>query len=1094
MTMDATQAKDLGARLRRAVAKRDGVEELEGSDARDFVFVADRKVLVGSFKVNVAGSQPFFASIVSGGNDADKYQLLVMEKLKGSPMLATSAYDGTTLRWRYIPTKQDGDNAKRKAEFVRLSGGTDTIALPLPDENIRPFATAVVNALKLRHQADDAGGEAATGDDVLAKIKHRVEKALPDVGVRKAVLELMAYTIETVDEADPGCWYVRERSSRGLALFAARLFAFGFTASKLEMSVMGPLDDAVRQELGADTRDDEAFKAVPGALILTFDLTKAEDALRLLREPFDRFIDEALIHVRRKMSLEAHVPEAVTYVASVVGRELPQPVEVAASAVEENGESEDDPLANKKPKTRGRAPIFNHAQVKITDLLGDIEGKKMALPDLQRPFVWEDTKVRDLLDSLFVGFPVGTIVLWQTLDDREARAIGGPDVLRVNTLIIDGQQRLTSLFAVMRGADVIDADGAKRKIKIAFRPRDGRFAVHDAAIQNDPEFIPNVTELWTGPRMKGQIRRDLLQALRARPKNPEVSQEYENALEENLDRAHAINDYLFPVVRIQKAAGRYEATEEDVAEIFVRINNQGKRLGQADFVLTLLSVFHGPLRDKIETNALEMSQADVAEIDTQQLLRVVCAVGFYRARMSAIYRFLRGAGADAHTPDMSPDARRERLEALERAANECMQPTVWRDYKLRAVHAGFVNRNLIASNNAFVNAYAFYVLGRRVGLAKPELDDLIARWLYGSLLTARYSGSSETIFEEDLARVAAFQPGDGTKFAAALDTALAENITDDYWTHTLVSQLETQRGRAPAALAFRAAQIVLGAHALFSDQPLQNLFIASGKATRSASEVHHLFPKAWLATHGVKEKKRINQVANYADVGWYENNVIGARSPSDYVPRLRESLRIDDHQWGRACAEHALPLGWEQMDYDTFLRARRARMADLIRVAYRQLGGEATVAPIVPPWFLPGAEVVWQRIAEVERALRAIVRETYGKRYGDRAAQKIEETFPPDQRETLTRALRARPADAAPLSVVDYLYLSQLPVLLFASEIWQDARAHFGGREDAKQRVNAAMQIIMPVRNEIAHVREILPERLQKANIACSDVLAMVKT
>jgi hypothetical protein len=147
-----------------------------------------------------------------------------------------------------------------------------------------------------------------------------------------------------------------------------------------------------------------------------------------------------------------------------------------------------------------------------------------------------------------------------------------------------------------------------RKITIAFRPRDGRFEVADAAIRNDPEFLPNVTELWSGTRPKPQIRRDLMNALR--DKGRTVDEKYEDAVERNLDRAHAIAEYRFPTVDIRKTATTQEeeATEEDVAEIFVRINNQGTRLGQADFVLTLLSVYHGELRDRIEERARQMSQ------------------------------------------------------------------------------------------------------------------------------------------------------------------------------------------------------------------------------------------------------------------------------------------------------------------------------------------------------------------------------------------------------------------------------------------------------------------------------------------------------
>jgi hypothetical protein len=236
----------------------------------------------------------------------------------------------------------------------------------------------------------------------------------------------------------------------------------------------------------------------------------------------------------------------------------------------------------------------------------------------------------------------------------------------------------------------------------------------------------------------------------------------------------------------------------------------------------------------------------------------------------------------------------------------------------------------------------------------------------------------------------------------------------------------------------------------------------------------------------------VNQVANLADIGWHENNVIGGRGPAEYVPKVRQKLGIGDDQWGRMCAEHALPMGWEAMEYETFLAERRRRMAEIIRVAFRKLGGEADAQPVSPPWFLAGAEVVWQRIAETERALRSVVREVYAAAFGDRAALKIETTLPERDRDVLTRALRARPVGAEPLSIVDYLYLGQLPALLFAPEAWARASQRLGGSSDVRQRLQAAIGQIAPVRNEIAHVREVDQDRLMRATVACSDVLTMV--
>jgi hypothetical protein len=100
---------------------------------------------------------------------------------------------------------------------------------------------------------------------------------------------------------------------------------------------------------------------------------------------------------------------------------------------------------------------------------------------------------------------------------------------------------------------------------------------------------------------------------------------------------------------------------------------------------------------------------------------------------------------------------------------------------------------------------------------------------------------------------------------------------------------------------------------------------------------------------------------------------------------------------------------------------------------------------------------VWQRIADTERALRSVVREVYAARFSEAAAQRIQEALPERERETLVRALRARPAGSEPLSIIDYLYLGQLPALLFSVDAWQEARRRFGDAPDVKQRLQSAL-------------------------------------
>lgn len=972
-----------------------------------------------------------------------------------------------------------------KLDFVSRRGLAKRGA-PILDFARLELSESAITALTRTDDDDRGNGEGDDDEAAGNRLQRRFERSVPDPVERKPVLELLAHAIENAHDERPSGWYVYDRSN-GLYLFTGRLLALFVGKGVIAMSVMGPIGSDVRTAISAEEYENEAWRAIPGGLFLKFPAAKAREALEMLRDPFDRFVDETMARMRRRIDPSGHKPEVVDFIAGEVGRALPQPVFNSADPDDERGDEEhgeDDPSATREPTMRGRPPIFDKGHRSIVSLLADIERGALALPDLQRPFVWPDTKVRDLLDSLFVGFPTGSVVLWQTDQPVDAHVIGGnAPATKAASLLIDGQQRLTSLYAVMKGTPIIDKEGEQRTIRIAFRPRDGRFDVADAAIRQDPEYIADVSEVWRGPRTRWQLRKDLLAALAA--KGRELDDTYQQAVEHNLERVKAIEEFEFPVVEIRKTA-----KDEDVAEIFVRINNQGMRLGQADFVLTLLSVFYGGLRDRIETRADTIAKESAITIDTQQLLRAACAVAFERASMAAIYKFLRGV--DPTTGETDGDKRKQRLAALDEAAVECIDPTIWRDYTVRVSHAGFVNQSLIASQNAVVNAFALYVKGRRAGLERHRLDRLISRWLFATLLTRRYSGSSESQFEADLNRIRGLEPGAGDAFSKALEGALSDSITNDFWSRTLVSELDSQKSRAPSALAFRAAQIVLGARALFSDTPLWNVLSPGPNSNRAAAELHHLFPKAWLINKGISDRRDINQVANLADIGWSDNVDIGASAPASYVPRLRDRLRLDDGAWARMCAEHALPPNWEALPYPTFLKQRRERMADLIRVAFGKLAGEDDVDPITPPWFLPGAQEVWRRIVDTERGLRGLVRDIYVKRYAANAAARVEAALPESARETLSRALRARAAGADPLSVVDYLYLAQLPPLLFVSDVWGDAKARLGGAADLKERIATAVGVITKVRNEIAHVREVSQDNLQRAHVACGDVLRLL--
>lgn len=237
---------------------------------------------------------------------------------------------------------------------------------------------------------------------------------------------------------------------------------------------------------------------------------------------------------------------------------------------------------------------FKKVDYDLSGLLHFIEIGDIGLPDIQRPFVWSNAKVRDLFDSMYRGFPVGYLLFWENGSAEGVKQIGlGHKQHKVPArLIVDGQQRLTSLYAVFRGKKVLDEDYRERQIEVAFRPWDGKFEVADAAIRKDAEWISNISDIWASGKPSYQMVKNFLKQLEA--KGP-VSVDDEERIAHNLDRLFDLQKYPFTALEIAPTVD-----EEQVADIFVRINSEGVRLNQADFILTLMSVFWDDGRAALE--------------------------------------------------------------------------------------------------------------------------------------------------------------------------------------------------------------------------------------------------------------------------------------------------------------------------------------------------------------------------------------------------------------------------------------------------------------------------------------------------------------
>ena len=382
-------------------------------------------------------------------------------------------------------------------------------------------------------------------------------------------------------------------------------------------------------------------------------------------------------------------------------------------------------------------------------------------------------------------------------------------------------------------------------------------------------------------------------------------------------------------------------TEEAVADVFVRINSQGKTLNQADFILTLMSVFWEEGRVQLEEfSRLSMSpSADgpspynhFIQPYPDQLLRVSVGLGFKRARLQHVYSILRGK--DLETGEFSEERSVEQFEKLKQAQTKVLGIQNWHDFMLCLKQAGYRSGGMISSQNALLFSYVFYLIGRtELNIGEQELRPAIAQWFFMSALTGRYTNSPESALESDLAMLR--DVTEGQEFLSKLRSACAVSLTNDFWDVTLPNDLATSAARSPALFAYEASLVLLEAPALFSQFKVAEMLDPALQANRNALERHHLFPRGYLAKLGIIGTRDTNQIANYAYVEWKENAQISDKAPVEYLPEQQQGFI--QPRLAQMYRLHALPIGWEHMEYQKFLGARRELMAQIIREGYEKL-------------------------------------------------------------------------------------------------------------------------------------------------------------
>ena len=587
--------------------------------------------------------------------------------------------------------------------------------------------------------------------------------------------------------------------------------------------------------------------------------------------------------------------------------------------------------------------LYTPVYLAVDDILKDIRSGRIGLPDLQRPFVWPNNKIPKLLDSMLRGFPIGYIMLWEapTDSDDKKSSIGTNDKAYASPkeLVIDGQQRLTALLSSFYGISIKDKNYKDKVIRIAFDPIDRTFENANASTDKNPRYVSSISEVFSAKRENrlSSYRREFIRQLneaKAKKKERELTGEEEDAIENGLNALLDLDGYMIPTLSINS-----DADEEMVAEIFVRVNSGGQTLKEKDFIMTLLSVYSPSMRDRIEQfcedsrkPAQGTSYNPLTEVDPINIIRAAVIVGFKRGRLKYAYQILRGR--DLKTGITSIETRVESLNAFGLALDMVLNLNNWHAYIQALGEAGFICREQISSDNALAFCYAFYLIGRyEFGIKPIAIRKLIRKWYFACSLTSLYAGSFETVLERQINDISAMKSP--SEFEAYLERNIGALLTDDYFKITLPNDLNANEATGPTWQGFVAAQIILGAKSLFSTVPLSSLLTLGSSGTKKAVDKHHLFPDNYLKQIGQLDSR--SNRANFTLVDYDNNIYISDEAPSAYVPTYKQEM--GEQEYLRNCQEHALPVGFETMDYEEFLEQRRTLMASVIKRGFERLCG-----------------------------------------------------------------------------------------------------------------------------------------------------------
>lgn len=595
---------------------------------------------------------------------------------------------------------------------------------------------------------------------------------------------------------------------------------------------------------------------------------------------------------------------------------------------------------------------FEVNNVSISTLLGYVKDGTIAIPEIQRPFVWDSTKVRNLIDSLYKGYPVGYIITWK---NPEVRLKDGSKS-EGKQILIDGQQRITALTAALLGQQVLNNNYKKVRIKIAFNIKTEEFQTLNPAIEAQESWIPDISAFMED----GSIN----------------TWEFITNYSKKFDiEPNIVNERINKLIQIKNVSiGRIELGSsldiDTVTEIFIRINSAGVVLSQADFAMSKISVnkeyngneirktidyFCHLAKNPIDYDNIKNNDPEFTKIDASNkiswikdksediyrpsyvdILRVAFTYKFKRGKLQDLVSLL--SGRDFETREYREDVIEDSYATLSSGINDFVNQSNFERYIMILKSAGAIRDDLIRSQNVVNFGYILYLTLKKRNIRPDLIEKQVRRWIVMSILTQRYASAPESAFDYDIRRLS-----NSEDILTVIDDEIDRQLNETFWSDILVEYFNTSVVSSPYWKTFLMAQIKLGDRGFLSKDITVRTLI------ENRGDIHHIFPKNYLQKNGHDNRGEYNQIANFAMLQTEINIQISDRAPVDYMKSIEKQCAGEENKFGainnledlkKNMAENCISIGFENMtesDYKDFLLARRKLMAKKIHTYFDSL-------------------------------------------------------------------------------------------------------------------------------------------------------------